>query len=82
MAPQHAGKLRYCELGDPRNRELSGFPALERAVWGKLADASGDLMVLRVLSELQRGLSAAIRPLAGRARRAERGARGRARPGE
>jgi hypothetical protein len=57
------GKLRYLEAGDPLDRELSGFPALEQAVWGKLAEESGDLMLLRALSELQRGLSALSRPL-------------------
>ncbi|MGO9900147.1 MAG: dynamin family protein [Solirubrobacteraceae bacterium] len=56
-------KLRYLEYGDPRDRELSGFASLEQAVWGKLADESGDLMILRALSELQRGLSALVRPL-------------------
>lgn len=57
------GKLRYLEHADPRDRELSGFRVLEDAVWGKLAQESGDLMVLRALSELQRGLSAVVRPL-------------------
>ncbi|MBV8946351.1 MAG: dynamin family protein [Solirubrobacterales bacterium] len=57
------GKLRYLEVDDPRDRELSGFPVLEQAVWGTLAKEGGDLMLLRALSELQRGLSGISRPL-------------------